>query len=275
MHHRMMVLFFVLMIALLAGAQADEGFDQTHKKFDDILKTFVKDGQVDYNGLKLSQKLLENYIDQLDSVSEDELQMFTIDQKLAYWLNFYNACFLDAVSQNSPLPLVEGTAGRNVRQIEGLWTAYKWETPLGRRSLNGLETQLGKYSKGLWVFGINRGTVGGPKILNEAFQADRIQQQLTKAVELWLVDPQNWTIDVEKRHIQVSEFLRMSFPTLKGIYFKRGQFLGHSEFENLCANFYLTHGADDAAKEMIRRNEFTVGYLPYSQLLNQWTPTGN
>lgn len=271
MLHRMMVLLAVLLVGFVGAAQAGEAFDQTHKKLDDILKTFVKDGLVDYSGLKLSQKLLNSYIDDLGSISEDELNFFTVDQKLAYWLNFYNACFLDAVSQNSPLLPLEGQTAPNARQIEGLWTAYKWETPVGRRNLNGIETYIEKYSKGMWVFGINRGTIGGPKMLSEAFQAEQVHQQLDKAARLWMADPKNWTVNVEKRHVQVSEFLQKQFLYLKSVYFKRGEFLSHSEFENICANYYLALGADDAAKEMIRLNEFTVGFFPYDLSLNEWS----
>jgi GNAT superfamily N-acetyltransferase len=265
MRRNALLVLFVLATALVAPAAAGEPFDHAHALFDKILKVYVKDGLVDYEGLAQGGKALGRYIKQLGDVSESEYKRFSIAQRSAYWLNFYNACLMDAVSQNLP----KKPDGVSVRRIPGLWTANKWETPFGLRNLNSMEFDyLRKLPNALWVFGVNRGTKGGGVALSEAYTGTGVGAQLKTAVERWAANRANVSVDLGKRELRVSDYLFNHYDDLSPDYFRRGDFFGHPENENFAANFYLSRGPDEAAKKMLRANRFTLVVTPYDETLN-------
>jgi len=268
MHLRSFALAVSLVILAASPSLARDEFDHNHLNFDRILQSHVRDGRVDYEGLKTSSKLLKKYIGSLGSVSEAELNRFTRDQKLAYWLNFYNAALLDAVSANLPAPPADGSP-RSPRQIEGLWTVFKWKTPLGLRTLNSMEFDvLRKFRRTLWMLALNRGTVGGGFVSERAYTGTEVARQLETTVKKWLAAPGNFVVDVDGRELRVSEYLNGYFGDFKIEYMDRGGFLGRSDLENVFGNLYLRHGADDAAKAMIRQGEFTLVVTQHDQTLN-------
>ncbi|WP_458628749.1 DUF547 domain-containing protein [Winogradskyella sp. PC D3.3] len=76
-----------------------EAFD--HAIFNALLKKYVSEnGNVNYKGLKTESKTLQRYIDllKLHQPNDD----WTKNDKLAYWINAYNALTIDLILRNYP-----------------------------------------------------------------------------------------------------------------------------------------------------------------------------
>lgn len=264
------VLAGIILLALPAAA--GEPFDHQHTQFTKILRAYVKDGLVDYQSLSQARGPLEKYLEDLGSVSADEIVNWTLDQKLAYWLNFYNACLLDAVSRNMPLKPDEG-GNVSPRQIPGLWTNYKWNTPNGKQDLNTMEfMQVRKLNNDLWIFAINRGVKGGGVQLSEAYTGDRVRGQMSQAVGFWLANPINFQASSEQHQISVSSYLHQNMKILERDYFRRGEFMGHTDYEIIAAKLYLAHGTDKQIKALLYSGDFSLQNLPFDQNLNIRSP---
>ena len=269
MRLRLVLVVCLLVVFLAWPAVAKDKFDHKHTKFQNILQSYVKDGAVDYDGLKHAGKGLRRYIGEMGSISEKRLKTFTRDQKLAYWLNFYNACVLDVISRNMP-ETSTSDGFRTPRQIKGLWTANKWGTPFGTRSLNSIEfDHLRKFRQSLWVLGVNRGTVGGGYLRSHAYTGAKVKQQLQTAVRRWMAQSGHFEVDVAGKELRVSTYLMKHLPDLKREFMVRGELLGHTEAENVFAHIYFKVGTDKAAKEMLRKGKFALLTLPYDQSLNE------
>ncbi|HPQ72255.1 MAG TPA: DUF547 domain-containing protein [bacterium] len=264
-------LILLLSLALLSSAAAKDVFDHNHSLLDQVLKTFVRDGKIKYADLKKSEQLIDEYVDRLQDVSERELELYTPDQRLAYWLNFYNALTLKSILDNYPIQ-GQQTAfpADSPRQVEGFWAANKWKTPMGRLTLNQIEFDiLRKMGTREWVFGVCKGANGSGVLLGEAFNGTRIQEQLRRAATLWINNKNNMRIDVENRTIHVANYITGYLPDLKRDYYRRNEFLKHSYQDNVLANLYLTYGADEEAKTMLRAGVFFVTYEQTDWGLNE------
>lgn len=269
MHLRSIAVAFLVLAVAGTPLFAKEPFDHTHAEFDRLLQSHVRNGLVDYEGLATSGKLLRRYINRLGSVSENEYGRFTRDEKLAYWLNLYNACILDAVSRNLPEKNADGTP-RSPRQIKGLWTVNKWRTPFGTRTLNSMEFDfLRKFKRSLWMLALNRATAGGGQVNEHAFSGTDTAKQVDATARKWLAKPENFLVDPQSKEMRVSQYLLNYFGDLKARYNTHGQFLGRSDKEIVFSNLYLEIGADDATKATLRKGDSMLVELPIDQALNE------
>jgi len=274
MRQRLVPVLAACCLLVAAAASPAQEFDHAYAAFDRILKAFVARGGVDYQGLKEHPQPLRAFLAGMN-ISEARYSAFNAAQKLAYWLNFYNAGLMDAVSSELP-PARKGEGPRSVRDFEGLWTARKWDTPFGLRNLNSIEfTYLRRLSSPLWMFGVNRGARGAGAASAEAFTAAGVEAQLLRAATAWAANAANLRVDLDKKQILASTFLRDHLPDLHDAYYHRGQFMGRTDDESIVASFYLKHGpVDKPARDMLLSGKFSLVWMPYDQTLNQTPITG-
>ncbi|MDE0599324.1 MAG: DUF547 domain-containing protein, partial [Dokdonia donghaensis] len=73
-----------------------------HDSFNDLLEAYVSPaGNVDYNGFKSNWGKLRNYIKLLGEQTPTDA--WSQEEKLAYWMNAYNAMTIDLILRHYPL----------------------------------------------------------------------------------------------------------------------------------------------------------------------------
>lgn len=152
-----------------------------HSILSDLLKTHVsKNGNVDYYGFQKDKEKLSDYIDLLSKNFVKDY--WTKEQKLAYWINAYNALTIDLILRN---PTV-----KSIKDIEKPWDQRLWKLGDKWYSLNEIEHQiLRKMEEPRIHFAIVCASVSCPKLQNEAFIAENLDEQLTRATKEFLSDP--------------------------------------------------------------------------------------
>ena len=103
---RAVILFLVIGTTVGCSAYYSDfgftGFSPDHSKFDNLLKTYVDStGWVDYPGLLSSRDQLQQYLSMLGKNPPDS--SWTRQEKLAYWINAYNAFTIELVLQHYPI----------------------------------------------------------------------------------------------------------------------------------------------------------------------------
>ncbi len=85
--------------------------------FTEILTKYVKNGLVNYKNL-MSDKRLAVYLEQLSKTNPDKLNR---NEKLAFWINVYNAFTLKVIIDNYPLESINElhTGGRIIGHLLG------------------------------------------------------------------------------------------------------------------------------------------------------------
>ena len=102
-----------------AGQQIASTAEALHRPFDQILDLYVRDGFVYYAAIKAERSRLDRYVASLN-VAAETYERWSRDQKLAYWLNAYNAFVLRTVANHYPIRgKTPGYPASSIRQIPG------------------------------------------------------------------------------------------------------------------------------------------------------------
>lgn len=151
-----------------------------HSAWNDLLKKQVSDaGNVNYNSIKSNRKELTNYITALgDNMPNDA---WSKEDKLAYWINAYNALTVDLILRNYPV--------KSIKDIKEPWDQRLWKLGEKWYNLNEIEHQiLRKMDEPRIHFAIVCASFSCPKLQNEAFTASNMEAQLTNATKEFLSD---------------------------------------------------------------------------------------
>ena len=174
-------------------SQLIEAFN--HEAFNALLIANVSEtGVVNYKGFVQNKKLLEDYIISLGESLPTET--WTKEDKLAYWMNAYNAMTIDLIIRNYPI--------KSIKDLKKPWDQRLWK--LGEKSynLNEIEHQiLRKMNEPRIHFGINCASFSCPPLLNVAFNASEVDDQLEMVAIRFINDPHRNTIS--KMNVEISE----------------------------------------------------------------------
>jgi hypothetical protein len=177
----------------------DEGIDDydpeafNHRRWNDLLQLNVsEDGKVNYKAFKNNPIELHVYI---DSLGENMPNVQWSEQdKLAYWINAYNAMTIDLIIKNYPV--------KSIQDIKEPWKQRLWKLGSKWYNLNEIEHQiLRKMNEPRIHFGIVCASYSCPKLQNEAFTALQLDAQLTKATREFLADPNRNSITSDNINI--------------------------------------------------------------------------
>ena len=156
-----------------------------HKLWTETLKTHVtKDGTVNYKALKKDPIKLQNYITKLDEFYRYKMiQSLEKEVQLAFWINAYNAFTVDLIIKHYPVT--------SIKEIKNPWKQRLWKLGDTVYSLGEIEHDiLRKMEEPRIHFAIVCASYSCPKLLNEAYNADDIEQQLSNASKDFLSDQQ-------------------------------------------------------------------------------------
>lgn len=182
-------------VGLRAAAPRVAGaFDHSHKTWSAVLARYVHDGRVDYRGLdREGRPALDGYLQALQAAAPQE-PAWTRQQRLAYWINAYNAYTVRLILDHYPV--------ESIRSI-GLLPGAAFRTrfiPLGvdRRhglSLDDIEHGIlrKRFQDARVHFAIVCASKSCPSLRSEAYRSGDLDDQLDDAARRFLQDPRkNW-----------------------------------------------------------------------------------
>ena len=166
-----------------------------HQPWQTLLAQHVKpinnghSSQVDYAGMKMERTQLKAYLAALGSVDKDVFAQWSAPKKLAFLINAYNAWTVEFIL----------TAYPDLASIKDLGSFFsspwskKFIPLLGEtRSLDNIEHQLirgdNKYGDPRIHFAVNCASIGCPALREEAYSAEKLEQQLNEQTVRFLTD---------------------------------------------------------------------------------------
>ena len=156
------------------------GQKNIHHRWNSQLQKYVSEtGIVNYKSWKKDQGQLETYIMTLSQFPPSEI--VSIDYKLAYWINAYNALTVKLILKYYPL--------NSIKEIKNPWNVKCFSTGDKEYSLGDIEHKiLRKMDEPRIHFAINCASKSCPKLLNEAYTEKKIENQLNSVTKLFLLD---------------------------------------------------------------------------------------
>ncbi len=231
-------------------------FDQEHAAWTAILSRYVTNGSVDYAGLKRSATgELTSYLRSLESVCRRHFDSWTREQKLAYWINAYNAYTVKLVLDHYPL--------RSIRSIGLLPGAAFREDFIPLRNLRGKTISLDdieheilrrEFGEPRIHFAIVCASKSCPSLRSEAYRARDLNAQLDDSARTFIRDTTKNRFDASTRTLHLSSIFDWF----------------HEDFERAARSLpeLVARYADTATAAAISSGNVRVRFLDYDWSLN-------
>jgi hypothetical protein len=170
--------------------------ESDHSVWNDLLKKHVSaTGKVNYKGFKTDLEILDSYMRSLNENAPSETA--TKEERLAYWINAYNAVTIRLIVVNYPLTsITKLDAGKP-------WDVKRYTNGGKKMSLNDIENNILRPMGDARIhFALNCAAKSCPPILNEAFTAENVNKLLEQRTKQFINSSR--TV-VEKDAIKVSK----------------------------------------------------------------------
>lgn len=197
-----------LIVSLWMLSVSTVGARESHSLFAEILAEHVHNGFVNYQAL-IEDDRLETYLSQLAETDPDTIP--TAKGQLAFWLNAYNAYTLKIICDNYPVKSI------NDLHFGGLiiGTVLKktiWDKDFviingEKMTLNQIEHEIIRpvYKDPRAHFGLVCASLSCPPLRSEAFEGERLDEQLDDQARTFLSQETKNNFDSSRKIARVSK----------------------------------------------------------------------
>lgn len=249
---------YILLILILTfsctGNQSTFANEDTgkpdHSNWTELLQKHVnKEGFVNYKGMIQDEQKLNAYTEDLSNNPPQD--NWSENEKLAYWINAYNAFTVKLIVDNYPLESIKDLNPTiAIPTVSTVWTK-KWFQIGGEDfSLDRIEHKIlrKEFEEPRIHFAVNCASFSCPPLRNEAFVAEKVDQQLDEQARAFIND--GVRNKISKDRVEISQI----FSWFKGD-FTNGQSL--IEFLNKYSKVKIDGKAE-------------VDHIDYEWALNEW-----
>jgi hypothetical protein len=244
---------------------ADEPLDR-------VLDLYVRDGFVYYRALRSERAVLDRYVLALRDVPAG-FDGWSTGQRIAFWLNSYNALVLRTVVDHYP---IRGDwppyPSNSIRQIPGAFGGIT-HTVAGRElTLDEIESSvLASFGDPRVFLALGRGAVGGGRLRSEAYSAARLDEQLAAVVEEFATEPWGVLLDRLADTVRVNPIFGWRREAFIRAYADRGWTdSGRSPIERAVLNL-IEPSLFPSEQAFLAHNAFEFRYQEFDWRLNDLT----
>lgn len=176
----------------------------THEVFDTLLKKHVgASGLVSYQGFQSDRAQLQAYLTYLTSNPPND-ENWNSSEKLAYWINLYNAFTVELVLQYYPLKSIKDIGSSvQVPFVNTPWDIKFIEIGKEKYDLNNIEHNIIRklFDEPRIHFAVNCASMSCPKLRPEAYTGVKLEAQLEEQAISFLNDPERNVIGANEARI--------------------------------------------------------------------------
>jgi len=175
--------FCLMLLALLGASPLTAQVDPAHRLFDEVVKEHVAGGLVDYPGVAKDERFAR-YLRQLSAT--DPWRIPDSSDRLAFWINAYNAFTIRIVLDHWPLLTLKDVQVEGRDAWEHRWIRIKDRT----LSLNEIEHGIVRKE---WKdprvhFALVCASLGCPPLRSEAYVGTRVREQMADNSRIFFAD---------------------------------------------------------------------------------------
>ncbi|GJM16399.1 MAG: DUF547 domain-containing protein [Thermodesulfobacteriota bacterium] len=255
-----------------------DSFDHSYSTYNSLLNEYVDKDSVNYQGFIDSRAQFETFLRTIGSVNENDYEGWSEEQKLAFWINAYNAFTLKAIIDHYPIKRSFSLVGifyapsNSILQIKGVWKKLQFRAVGMMVTLDEIEHQIlrKEFNEPRIHMAINCASISCPDLSNEAYLPETLEQQLTQASINFVNNPSKGIqIDEQKRKVKLSKIFKWFGEDFIENYGGTVLFNNYSLKENAVLNFAVQYLEAQTAKEYLMKNKLKIGYLGYDWHLNE------
>lgn len=187
-----------LLLWSATGASA-AAFDHGYAAYAGLLRSAVRGQRVDYAALKSDRDRLDRVVATLAAPTPSEERAWTRGQRMAFWINAYNALTLRAIVDHYPIRAgVFTLSPRNsIRQIDGVWTKLTWKVAGRTVTLDDIEHRILRptFGDARVHFALNCASVSCPPLAADPYRAETLDASLDAAARNYLGSAEGLRVD--------------------------------------------------------------------------------
>ena len=234
------------------------------------------DGQgiVNYTGLKADRKGLDAFVSSLAALDPEVFGKWSDKEKIAFWINAYNALTLRVIIDNYPIKASFFSALRfpqnSIRQIKGVWDEIQFPVMGRKMTLDNIEhdTLRSQFDEPRIHVALVCAALGCPPLRNEPYIPAKLESQLDDQAKRFFKDPDKFRVDREEGRIYLSSIFKWFGGDFVKVYGSGKGFPGKGETERAVLNFSSNY-LDLDEKSYLEKGGYSISYLPYDWALNE------
>ena len=234
-----------------------------HSTYTDLLQTYVDGaGMVDYAALKADHDAaLAPYLRRLAETDPSNLDE---QERLAFWVNAYNALTLKLIVDHYPVETIRSitpAGGPTVPRLNDPWHVKVGEVGGQTRTLDEIEHDIirARFDEPRIHFALVCAAISCPRLRREAFVGNRLDAQLDDQARTFLhMDGKN-AIPADDETIRLSRIFKW--------------FEGDFGADTDAVQRYLAPYFDGTVQQKLRNAAYAVDYLDYDWALNEQQPS--
>lgn len=262
----------ILVVHALGGSalSAADTFDHQYRAYAKLLRAHVVDARVDYARLKSNRTDLDEIVNELGRVTSTQLDSWSRDEQLAFWINAYNVFTLQAIVDHYPIEwqwrnLLTLTPLNSIRQIPGVWTELRWDVAGTRKTLDQIEHETLRplYQEPRIHVAVNCASISCPPISIEPYMGEHLDRQLILAARDYLAS--DLGLQVDGSTLRLSSIFDWYGNDFIDDYAHLVE--GSSERERAILGFVATYGPTEAS-QLGQSGNARIRYMRYDWALN-------
>jgi hypothetical protein len=270
---RITLISSVLWLMILPSAARDLQVDT--QAYFRVLQTNVDtEGRVDYQGLKENPRDLDAFLWSAAALPAGIYETWTREEKIAFWLNVYNACTLKVIIDHYPIQSSFFRSLRypknSIRQISGVWNKLTFPVMGEPLTLDHIEHEI--LRREFEEPGIHMALVCAakscPPLRREPYTGPRLAEQLHDQAGRFLSSADNFAIDVERRTVYLSSIFKWFREDFIGRFAAAGRIQGLDAGESAVVSF-ISRFVPETSAAFLSRGDFRLKYLGYDWDLNE------
>ncbi len=234
------------------------------------------DGQgiVNYTGLKAYRKGLDAFVSSLATLDPELFGKWSDKEKIAFWINAYNALTLRVIIDNYPIKASFFSALRfpqnSIRQIKGVWDEIQFPVMGRNMTLDNIEhdTLRSQFDEPRIHVALVCAALGCPPLRNEPYISAKLESQLDDQARRFFKDPDKFRVDREEGQVYLSSIFTWFGGDFVKAYVSGTGFGGKGETERAVLNFASKY-LDRDEKSYLEKGGYSISYLPYDRSLNE------
>ncbi len=244
------------------------------------LKAYVDDGgMVNYEEMKLHSETLDAFLSAVQGLDSGAYAEWGEKDKIAFWINAYNALTLKAIIANYPIKASwkkSLTYPKNsIRQIPGVWDKLQF-TVMGRKmTLDAIEheTLRKQFNEPRIHVALVCAAMGCPPLRNEPFTGDKLDAQFGDQTRRFLRNPEKFRIDHDKDQVNLSPIFKWFGKDFVKTYGTSEGFSAvRNDSERAVLNVIGKH-VDEKNREYLETGRYSIKYSDYDWSLNEQRPS--
>ena len=258
------------------ASRSTRPFDLEYHQYGRELSKYVESesGLVHYRMWQKDQAGLAAFISSLAKLDKAVYEKFDQKQRLAFWLNVYNALAIKSVLDHYPIKAtVEYFPESSIRQFNDGWEVLRFEVmgqPITLYDIEHDRLRLG-FRDPRVHFAVASASIDSARISQRPFVATGLDQRLDDLTRRFFAQPNTFTFDPDKGTVRVSKIF--SWFTLD---FAARAGYGKMVFppprdEDIILSYislYLPEDRRQALDKVRQDGRLNFAYLPYEWALN-------